>query len=410
MSNSNFFNASFNRRRLLQGTAGLIAASAFGRPAFAQAGATFKIGAPNPVTGAMAAFGTGIQQTINEMAKEINALGGPAGAKYEVFSEDTQTLPEPALLAAKKLIEVSNVRALLGVQTSPETLAILPASNAAEVMIFHSGAAPKILTQNEKGLGFGFWPSSVWYGKAYFDFIDGQNFKAPASLVLTNDASIGNERSFSESWTAKHGTTPARVQYQPNQPSYRAEIQEIMAANPDILLLHGYELDATIILRQLFEVGYTGKIITPEFAATARLIKSIGNEAVEDIFVLRFISNEGSPTFKVFQDFAARVGGNYIIGNPYAAIAFDQINLLSLGIEKAGVEATNVQIAQAIRDISNPDAPVVSSFEEGREKLRSGATKLNYDGASGPCDFAPNGTTPAKFGVFVIKEGVVQSL
>uniref|UniRef100_A0A9E8A9T7 ABC transporter substrate-binding protein n=1 Tax=Bosea sp. NBC_00436 TaxID=2969620 RepID=A0A9E8A9T7_9HYPH len=396
-----------NRRQVLLGASALAVASGTGA---ALAAEPFRIGAPNSVTGAAAAFGTEIQNTINALAKEINAIGGPAGAPFEVFSEDSQTLPEPALLAAKKLIEVNKVRALLGVQTSPEALAIIPASNAADVMLFHTGSAPKLLTQNEKGLGFSFAPSSARYGRAYFDFVEKEGFKKPASLILTNDASIGNARSFTEIWAAKYSSEPPAVQYQPNQPSYRAEIQKIMSSNPDIILLHGYELDATIIIRQLFEVGYTGKIITPEFAATARLIKVVGKDPVEGIYVLKVIPNTGASSYKMFQEFIGRVGKQAVEGTWYAAVAYDQLNLLALAIEKAGPGATNAQIAAAVPEISNPDAPLVSSFAEGREKLRAGAKRLNYDGASSPCDFDAKGTTPAIFGISVIKEGAVKSL
>lgn len=396
-----------SRRRVLLGASALIAAS---RAGVAQAAETFRIGAPNSVTGAAAAFGTEIQNTINVLAKEINAAGGPAGVAFEVFSEDSQTLPEPALLAAKKLIEVNKVRALLGVQTSPEALAIIPASNAADVMLFHTGSAPKLVAQNEKGLAFSFAPSSARYGKAYFDFVEKEGFKKPASLILTNDAAIGNARSFAENWSAKHGAEPPAVQYQPNQPSYRAEIQKIMSFDPDIILLHGYELDATIVIRQLFEVGYAGKIVTPEFAATARLIKVVGNDPVEGIHVLKVIPNTGSSSYKVFQEFIGRAGKQAIAGTWYGAVAYDQLNLLALAIEKAGPGASNAQIAAALPEISNPDAPAVSSFLEGREKLRSGAKRLNYEGASSPCDFDAKGTTPAIFGVWVIKGGVVTSI
>ncbi|MGV6873927.1 ABC transporter substrate-binding protein [Pseudochelatococcus sp. B33] len=410
MSNLRIQDAALSRRQVLRGASAMAAASFIGLPTAARADGPFRIGALNSVTGAAAAFGTGVQKTINALAREINELGGPAGVQFEVFSEDSQTLPEPALLAAKKLIEVNNVRALLGVQTSPEALAIIPASNAAGVLLFHTGAAPKLLVQNEKGLAFAFWPSSVWYGRAYFDFVNKEGFKTPASLVLTNDASIGNARSFGESWGAQYGSEPPSVRYQPNQPSYRAEIQQIMSSDPDIILLHGYELDATIVLRQLFEVGYTGKIITPEFAATSRLIRAVGSEPVEGIYVLKFIPNTESPSYQVFQEFVSRVGGDYIEGNVYAAIAYDQLNLLALAMEKAGAGATNAQIAAAIPEISNPDAPVVTSFQEGREKLRSGAERVNYEGASGPCDFDAEGTTPAVFGVSIIRDGVVQGL
>lgn len=180
-----------------------------------------------------------------------------------------------------------------------------------------------------------------------------------------------------------------------------------MSSNPDVILVHGYEPDATIIIRQLFELGYAGKIISPDFAITSRLITAVGKEPVEGAYVLRFLTNKNGPTYKPFLEVAGRVGGD-IANNPYSAIAYDEMSILALAIEKAGAGTSNAQIAAAVLEVSNPEAPIVSSFVQGRELLRSGAKRLNYDGASGPCDFDATGTTPARFGVSIVKAGVPQ--
>jgi len=51
---------------------------------------------------------------------------GAAGLKFEISTEDTQTQPQAAVLAVKKLIEVNKVQALLASGSSGESLATLP--------------------------------------------------------------------------------------------------------------------------------------------------------------------------------------------------------------------------------------------------------------------------------------------
>ena len=66
----------------------------------------FRVGALNPLTGSGGFYGPGMLEAIRIAADEINAAGGILGNRVVVYSEDTQTDPEAAVRAAKKLIEV----------------------------------------------------------------------------------------------------------------------------------------------------------------------------------------------------------------------------------------------------------------------------------------------------------------
>lgn len=120
----------YTRRELLKAGAGLAAATALPRFAFAQAGGTFRIGSLCPVTGAGSPYGSGMAKAIEIGVAEVNALGGAGGRKLELFSEDTQTKPDAAVLAAKKLIEVNKAQAICGTWSSGVTLAVMPLTDS----------------------------------------------------------------------------------------------------------------------------------------------------------------------------------------------------------------------------------------------------------------------------------------
>jgi len=91
-----------SRRAILRhgGTAALVAALAAKIPnTFAEDTGALRIGALNPVTGAGAPYGSGMQKAIILAAQQVNAAGGIAGRKIDVFAEDTETSP-PAPWAA----------------------------------------------------------------------------------------------------------------------------------------------------------------------------------------------------------------------------------------------------------------------------------------------------------------------
>ncbi|MFC5508639.1 ABC transporter substrate-binding protein [Bosea massiliensis] len=390
-----------NRRAAVSGLITTLLSTSWSDSAFAAG--NIRVGALNPVTGAAAAFGAGMQKTIIAASERINAQGGAGGRRFEIFAEDSQTLPEPALLAARKLIEVNKVHCLLGVYSSPEALAIIPVTNASNVVLMHNGAAPKLASDNTKGLGFQFYPSSNSIGFV-LDFIAAREAaKKPVTLTLTNDASIGNTAAFAARWKTRTGTAPGNIQYQPNQPNYRSELQTLLALNPDLIVLNGYEPDATILVKQLYELGNSAPIVAPEFAATPRLVSAVGKDIAEGLMVYRFTPSRGSPAYKEFDAIYQEAMKTSGAGNNFAAMAFDQVVLVALALEAAPNANNGAEIARAIRQICGPEGEVVNSFAEGRELLKKGVKNLNYQGASGPVDFDKEGRTPANFSVSTIK-------
>src|SRR5262245_13041900 len=103
------------RRHLLKAaaaaTAGVIAAA----PARirAQSKEPIPIGALCPLTGAGGAYGPDMQKAIIAVAERINRSGGIYGRPIQIFPEDSQTSPEAAVRAARKLLDVNRVVALM---------------------------------------------------------------------------------------------------------------------------------------------------------------------------------------------------------------------------------------------------------------------------------------------------------
>src|SRR3954471_22684802 len=113
-----------DRRRLLGGAAALAALPALPR-AFAQ-GAPIRIGTLTPLTGAGGPYGPVMVKAVKAVVDQVNAAGGVLGRKIELVSEDDQTNPEAGVRAARKLIDVDKVSAILGTWASAVTMAVAP--------------------------------------------------------------------------------------------------------------------------------------------------------------------------------------------------------------------------------------------------------------------------------------------
>ncbi len=394
-----------NRRETIMAGASALAAALVGSGAQAQSPA-FRIGALNPITGAGSPYGSGMQKMILAAAEAVNAAGGAAGRRLEVFAEDTQTNPQAAVLAAKKLIEVNRVQAILGTWSSGVSLAVAPLTNDADIFLFNTSGAPALSTPpaNAKGLLYRYQATNDRFGRAFAEIAVREGYKRPATMAFNNASGIGNTTGFKRAWEAKGNQVVAEVVYEPNQPSYRAELQRVLAAKPDVIVMGSFLPDTTIILREWFQLGETNKWIIPGWAANPQLIQALGNEATEGLISVDSVSNEQAPSFAAY-DAAYRAAMNQPgASNIYAAMTWDMVIVLALAIQAAGANANTAAINAKIREVANPAGEEVFTFAAGKAALEAGR-KVNYQGASSVLDFDQFGDVTPDFGVFFINRG-----
>ena len=393
-----------DRRSFVKLSAAAAAAQLLPSLSFAQEGATFRIGALTPITGAGSPYGPGMQQAIRIAVDEVNAAGGVAGRKIELITEDSQTKPDAAVLAAKKLIEVNKVQAILGTWSSGVTLAVMPLTDAAGIIEMNVAGAPAISTLDTKDLVWRFQATNDRFGAAFAEICTKRGFKRPATMAFNNASGLGNVNGFKKAWEARGGKVVADVVYEPNRPSYRSELQKILDAKPDVIVTGSYLPDTTIILREWFQAGADNKWILPGWAAGPDLIKALGNEVCEGLISVETVSNEGSDAFKTFDAAYTKASGKAAATNIYAAMAYDMVIALALAAEAAGAKADITAINGKIREVSNPAGDAVYSFAAGKAALAA-KKKINYEGASSKLDFDKFGDTTPDFSVFVIEKG-----
>jgi branched-chain amino acid transport system substrate-binding protein len=83
---------------------------------------------------------------------------------------------------------------------------------------------------------------------------------------------------------------------------------------------------------------------------------------------------------------------------------------VSLALAAGKGEASGTIIKDNLRTISNPPGTTVSSFEEGAKLLREGK-KINYEGASGSCDFDAIGDILSRpFSIQQVRKGKIEQV
>lgn len=391
----------------LLATASLAVLTLVALPAAAQE-KTFTVGALNPVSGAGGPYGTGMQKAILMAADEINAAGGACGAKIDVVAEDTQTSPDAAVLAAKKLVEVNKVQVVMGTWSSGVTLAVTPITTAAGVPEMNTSGAPAISTEDKDDMVWRFQATNGRFGRAFAEIAELRGFKRPATMAFNNASGLGNTEGFTEAWVKKGGEVVSKVVYEPKQPSYRSELQQILASNPDVVVMGSYLPDTTIILREWFQSGQNPdlKWIIPGWAANEKLVEALGSEVTEGVIAVDSISNENAPSFAHFSEAYTKATGDAPGTNVYAAMTYDMMVLWGLAMETTCGDLSPKAINANLRAVDNAAGEKVYTFAEGRAALKAGKT-INYEGASSQLALDEYGDVTPDFSLSVVSAGKI---
>lgn len=362
-----------NRRLFLGTTAASLAAPAFLK---AQSGA-IKLGTLTPLTGVGGAYGPSMRDAMVGVVEQVNAAGGVLGRQIELVSEDTQTSPEAAVRAARKLIDVDGVSAIMGTWASSITTAVAPLAWESKTMLLCVSGADSITELPHQGFICRTQPNSKLQIQVAGDFMVEEG--------ATQMAWIGPQTPFAASSIAimeqiaqSNGAGMESLIYEADKSTYRSEVDQILRDNPNFLMLGGYAADSTVLLRDIWQSGYEGKVIGPAYAVNKTVLDALPAEVTENVFTW-----EGAPAV----DSGAYANVKAILGvddvDPYSAQTYDHVSLVILAMA-AGGETTGDAIRASIRNVSQGDGQMVESAVDGLASIDSG---VNYSGASGPCDF-----------------------
>ena len=393
-----------SRRRFLGALGSGWALSTTARRSLAQQGSgPIRIGALNPITGSGSPYGTGMQKMIRAAADTVNGAGGVLGRTIEIIAEDSQTNPQAGVLAAKKLIEVNGVQAILGAWSSGVTLAVLPLCRAAGIPIFYVSGAPSLSDLGVTGgWGYRFHTPNGRTGRCYAEVCKKQGYQRAATMAFNNASGLGLTEGFAKAWKDMGHDLVAKVVYEPNQTSYRSELMKVLAAEPDVIVTGSYYQDSTILMREWSQTGRKNAWIIPGHATTPEFIKAVGPVA-EGVLTADLVVAKDSPAYKPFDEAYRKLMGQPGESNIYAAMAWDMMISLALAIEATG-SVDMAAVNKKIRAVANAPGTKVYGFAEGKGLLKAGG-KVDYDGCSSILEFDANGDVTPDFGVYRIEKG-----
>jgi branched-chain amino acid transport system substrate-binding protein len=373
--------------------------------ALAQAPAPIRIGVLVPLSGGGGAYGPGMADAARKAAEFINSQAGGVlgGRKIEVVIEDSESNPTAGVAATRKLLEVSQVSAIVGLWSSAVAMAIKPLTIEKGVPLLVTGSGDEVTQGDNKGLVWRFQARGSDWGAVFARAAAKDGAHKASLLVLQTPFTQSMVEPFVKEFKKGGGEILDIVYYNPNQPSYRAEVEKVFSKNPDAVFLPSYLPDLSAVAREVYRGGFTSKIYANSSAADAEgaFIKNVGKAVAEGIHHVQSIPPADSTAYQTFSKQAGIPANTLAI---FPSNVWDEISVLALAIEKSGSADPKV-FAKAIPTVVNGPGQTVESPVDGLKALRAGKA-IAYSGAGSRFTFTPTGDQlNREYGHFVIRNG-----
>ena len=245
-------------------------------------GEAIKIGLYGTITGTNALAGEMLEKGATLAIEEINAEGGINGRPLELVVYDDKSSPEGAVKAVTRLVEVDQVIAMVGSNSSPNILAGADITEEAGVIQVGAGTSPSYTNA-----GFNY----IFRGTANANLPN----KAFVDAMITNGASqiaivnVATEYGTSGVASVKEllpdtMSIVCEEQYQATDTDFTGQIAKVTASGADSVVLYGTTADSALMIKQLRAAGFTGYIYGPEGLGVPDIINVAGDAANGVIF------------------------------------------------------------------------------------------------------------------------------
>lgn len=392
---------------------GLAMATLGAAPAHAACSTT--VGAVMSLTGSLGVLGQQIAKGSELAISDLNAARGGNTCELKLSLLDDQTSPSVGVDAAKKLVDVQQVPALIGALSSGVSAAILTSVTAPSqvVQISPASTSPTFSDLAKQGKTGGFWfrtcPSDALQGLAMAKVAHDAGLKKVAVMYLNNPYGQGLSQEFTAGFRQLGGTVTENVVYNPSQPSYRAEVGKALSPAPDALFLIGYPGDGTTITREWIAAGGPQKFLFPDGLESQDFVNDVGAQYMKDVHGTA-PGTDKTPSLATFQgEFQAKFGT--LPTQAYIPNAYDATVLVGLAMEQAR-SSKGPAIRDAIRKVTDPKGQKVyagvAELKKAAALLAEGKS-IQYVGATGPLQFDANGDIAAPMQVWnVSAQGKVE--
>lgn len=346
-----------------------------------------KIGTILPQTGSLATLGPPAIEATNLAVKDINAA--KAGIKLTITQKDSgDTSTNIATQSVTSLLS-SGVSAIVGAESSSVSLTVIDQiSKAGVVELSPANTSPTFSTYADNGYYWRTAPSDVLQGKVLGQKVLKDGATKVAVIYQNDSYGTGLDTNVTKAITGGGGTVTQNIAFDAtNATNFTSEINTALASNPDALVVISFDQIKTIA-QELATTGFDFKKFYGSDGNFGVIDPSYTNA---DIAGAQF-TNPGvnvTGSFKAKLDAQTKAdGAKPLTAYSYAPESYDGIVLLALAALQ-GKKTDGATLKANLQSVSEGGTKC-TTFAKCAALIAQGKN-IDYDGLSGPIDFASNG-------------------
>ena len=315
-----------------------------------------EIGVILPLSGNAAVYGLSAKEGIELALQDLDN-------KYQLIYEDSQCNSEKAVSASQKLINIDNVKMIIGHICSSAAMAVAPIAEQNKVILLSPGASTPELTnagdyifRNRQSIS---GEVSKVAEVSHNDF----NINKMGIMYVNNDYGVGAKNIFKKKFEELNGEILSIESYEQDSTDFRTPLTKIKQVRPEAIFLAGYIKESAIIIKQATELNLETQFFSTMGVEGQELLDVAGPAAEGIIYTAPSFdvkSNESSIR-EFINKYKVKYGKEptYI----FAATGYDALKILDLGIEKCKTD-TNC-IKNRLYSIENyPGVSGLTTFDE----------------------------------------------
>ncbi len=322
--------------------------------------------------------------------RHVNAAGGVFGRPVEAVYADTDNDTDAAVAAARRLIEVDGVHAIVGPDTSAISIAIVEQVTAAAgvPVIAASATSPLLTALDDDDFFFRTALSDAALGPVLARVARERGYGNLGVLVRDDAWGRGLRDAFAAAWTGP----AAIVTFPAGQTAFLDDLRESARDGAEALLLFTFYGEKRAILREALDSGLYDQFLFAE-GKTLGLVEAVGAEALADMYGVAQHAPPADASTEAWD--AAWQAAGY--GDPpldiYVRGYYDAAVAIALAAEAAG-GLDGAAIRDRLRAVAGPPGEDTLAGPEGVAAalglLRAGA-QVDYHGAVNEIEWDANG-------------------
>jgi ABC-type branched-subunit amino acid transport system substrate-binding protein len=383
-------------------------------------GQNLKIGTLFDQSGALKEWGPNHQNAAELAAQQLAS----AGFEIQFIHEDSGTDAQKATAAARKLVEIDKVAAILGSASSGVTVPVAESVTCPNgtLMISPGATSPfiSVLVEDvEKDFLFRTCPSDALQG-VVLGKLAASLYKTASVMYVNNAYGQGLAHQFRRSFQKRGGLVFTMIPHgEEVSASYSDDLRKaftrVFSTKPyisgksDVLCVFSYPEHAKVYVKEAIERFDAEHFLFCDGSKSEELAQTVGVENIEGMMGTA-PGVAGGESFANFSaDYKAAFGSLPKI--PFIANAYDATAVIGLAAYAAkvkGLPLTSHNIRDQLRQVANPPGQFIGAGEFKKAfELLAKAQAINYEGASGSVDFDNNGDVLAPIEIWKYSKGAI---